>query len=1028
MMMRSIAFFQKKYVPIIGIFSLLCLNINAQTWSAQEAYFGWYGDSPRTTPNATVITTSIATASVMSGGTGVAFTSTQDGVATVFKADNINSTSMATAVANGDYIKATLYIPLGNKKIRFTYASLVGTIGTWQGAYTYGMTVTDIATGVSTTVFQDVAVPTTQTNVPQTLATPYEMLPGKDYEVRWYMYGASFSSNVTRALDNPVLYFQTLTCYAAATPPALSATSKSNVCPGTTIDLSTITVSNTPANTVFEWHSGTPATAGNKLTDVSTVVAGTYYGVFYDATYNCYSNTTAVTALSNTCTPVPSLCTSQAVFYSQNFGAGAGIGAALPVSQIPSYTYNSNNYTVDGQYTIIQNPRNGLIINGGGPWLNGTDHTGDVNGRMLLVNGSSPGQIAYNQPVTGLVIGRTYAVRTFIANIIDATKGNFPLLPNINFYIKDASNNVLATTSTGDIPISATLTWLQKEMSFVATTTSVTFQLVSNTVSGNGNDFVLDDITFYEKVEPLLSSVTATVSCPSYTTDLNAITVSNLPSGIGASLSWHSGTPATAANKLTNIAALPAGTYYAAFTDGTCYSNATPFTVTTVPCVPVANLCTSQAIFYSQNFGAGAGIGPALPVSQIPSYTYNSNNSTVDGQYTLIQNPRNGLLFGSNSPWLTGSDHTGNANGRMLLVNGSNPGQIAYNQPVTGLVIGRTYVVRTFIANVIDATTGSYPLLPNINFYIKDAANTTLATTSTGDIPISATLTWLQKEMSFVATTTTVTFQLVSNNTSGNGNDFALDDITFYEKVEPILSINNTIPICPATTANLSSVTVNNLPVGASLSWHSGTPATTPNKLSNITALSAGTYYAAFTDGTCYSNTTPFVVQPNNCVVESKTNVCPDKTVNLSSIGTTNLPSGALIEWHTGTPATVANKINDITALGAGTYYFVFYDPIAKCYSNTTPFLVNIVSCPCPTLGVSASSAAPVTCSGGSITLTAAATGLYPLCQIQWQNSTNGVSWSSISGANASTYVVVALTASMRYRAIVVCPQDNCCN
>jgi hypothetical protein len=351
-------------------------------------------------------------------------------------------------------------------------------------------------------------------------------------------------------------------------------------------------------------------------------------------------------------------------------------------------------------------------------------------------------------------------------------------------------------------------------------------------------------------------------------------------------------------------------------------------------------------VFYSQDFGAGTGIGAALPASQIPSYTYNSNNFTVDGQYTIIQNPRNGLIIGSGGPWLNGTDHTGNANGRMLLVNGSSPGQIAYNQPVTGLVIGRTYAVRTFIANVINGTTGSFPLLPNINFYIKDAANNTLATTSTGDIPISPTLTWLQREMSFVATTTSVTFQLVSNNTSGNGNDFALDDITFYEKVEPLLSSTSTTVTCPAKTANVSSVTVSNLPTGARLSWHTSTPATAANEITNISALTAGTYYVAFTDG--------------------------------------------------------------------------------LCYSNPTPFIVNTVFCPCPT--VSVSSSAPITCSGGNVTLTATTTGLYPTCQLQWQNSADGVSWASISGANTSTYIITALTATMRYRAIVVCPDDKCCN
>ncbi|MFY7911098.1 MAG: hypothetical protein ACOVO2_16140 [Emticicia sp.] len=99
-----------------------------------------------------------------------------------------------------------------------------------------------------------------------------------------------------------------LACNAGGIAPVLSATTKSNTCPTSTVDLTTITASNTPANTVLEWHSATPATAANKVAVPSAVVAGTYYAVFYDAVNNCYSNNfgtvgaTAVTATVISCT------------------------------------------------------------------------------------------------------------------------------------------------------------------------------------------------------------------------------------------------------------------------------------------------------------------------------------------------------------------------------------------------------------------------------------------------------------------------------------------------------------------------------------------------------------------------------------------------------------------------------------------------------------------------------------------------------------------------------------------------------
>lgn len=96
-----------------------------------------------------------------------------------------------------------------------------------------------------------------------------------------------------------------LSCSAGTTAPTLSSTTISNVCPATTVNLTTITASNLPASTTLTWHTGTPATTANKITGTA-VAAGIYYAAFFDATNNCYSGasgsaTTAVTATVNSC-------------------------------------------------------------------------------------------------------------------------------------------------------------------------------------------------------------------------------------------------------------------------------------------------------------------------------------------------------------------------------------------------------------------------------------------------------------------------------------------------------------------------------------------------------------------------------------------------------------------------------------------------------------------------------------------------------------------------------------------------------
>lgn len=107
---------------------------------------------------------------------------------------------------------------------------------------------------------------------------------------------------------NPCDFILTPPCVAGTTAPTLSAITKANVCPATTVDLTTITASNTPAGTTLTWHTATPATTANEITGTA-VAAGTYHAAFFDATANCYSGTSgsgsatrAVTATVSTCT------------------------------------------------------------------------------------------------------------------------------------------------------------------------------------------------------------------------------------------------------------------------------------------------------------------------------------------------------------------------------------------------------------------------------------------------------------------------------------------------------------------------------------------------------------------------------------------------------------------------------------------------------------------------------------------------------------------------------------------------------
>lgn len=90
-------------------------------------------------------------------------------------------------------------------------------------------------------------------------------------------------------------------------------------------------------------------------------------------------------------------------------------------------------------------------------------------------------------------------------------------------------------------------------------------------------------------------------------------------------------------------------------------------------------------------------------------------------------------------------------------------------------------------------------------------------------------------------------------------------------------------------------------------------------------------------------------VAGENSPILSSTSISGPGTVNLSTITASNLPASTTLTWHTGTPATTANKIANPTAYAtSGTVYAAFFDAVSNCYSGagvaTTAVNVTITS------------------------------------------------------------------------------------
>ncbi|MGZ5248100.1 MAG: hypothetical protein ACXWV5_13450, partial [Flavitalea sp.] len=192
--------------------------------------------------------------------------------------------------------------------------------------------------------------------------------------------------------------------------------------------------------------------------------------------------------------------------------------------------------------------------------------------------------------------------------------------------------------------------------------------------------------------------------------------------------------------------------------------------------ISFAQLCTGSLGDPVVNITFGAGSNPGSSISGSTNMQFNQADCPADGQYT-IRNSTSGC-FGNAWYNLT-EDHTpGDNNGYFMLINASFTPSDFYVQKVTGLCSNTTYEFASWIMNVINYTNS---ILPDITFSIEEEDGTILATSNSGPINVSSSAQWKQYGFFFTtpANINTVVIRMRNNAPGGNGNDLALDDITF---------------------------------------------------------------------------------------------------------------------------------------------------------------------------------------------------------------------------------------------------------
>lgn len=176
-----------------------------------------------------------------------------------------------------------------------------------------------------------------------------------------------------------------------------------------------------------------------------------------------------------------------------------------------------------------------------------------------------------------------------------------------------------------------------------------------------------------------------------------------------------------------------------------------------------------ENIFTDGDFGTGNTNVVSTDPQIAPGYIYESHPPPNDGEYTIANYTGYWDLFPG---WIKIYDNSPDNFGYMMVVNASNEPGLFYENEITGLCDNTLYEFSADVINLIN--TGGNMIKPNISFLLDGVVEYT-----TGSVPESEE--WITYGFTFttVAGQSSVNLSLRNNAPGGNGNDLAIDNISF---------------------------------------------------------------------------------------------------------------------------------------------------------------------------------------------------------------------------------------------------------
>ena len=457
-------------------------------------------------------------------------------------------------------------------------------------------------------------------------------------------------------------------------------------------------------------------------------------------------------------------------------------------------------------------------------------------------------------------------------------------------------------------------------------------------------------------------------------------------------------------------------------TNGTTWSNITGATSGTLSfATTTADNNKQYRAVWTNIAGTINSIAATLTVNAVPVLS-SSLTATATSGTAFAYTPASattGTTFAWSRAVVTGiSNATANGNGNVsetLINTTTSPVNVTYVYTLTANGCSNTQnVVVTVNANIIAPAVTTQPAsqtrCAGVNASFSSAASGSPAPTVQWQVSTNGT-TWNNITG---ATTSTLSF---ATTTADNNKQYRAVWINLGGTVNSnaaTLTVNS-IPSAPSVSvtnncAN-SLLTATGAP-GATFTWSVGAPA------NPITVTAGGTYTVTQT--------------VNGCTSPAGSGVAAPKPIPALSSGLTRTASSGTAFTYTATSTTpgttfawsraAVSGISNAASNGTGNINETLVNTTASSVNVTYVYTLTANGCTNTqnvVVTVSASTAAPVVttqpssqtrCAGSNASFSSAASGS-PAPTVQWQVSTNGFTWSNITGATASTLSFATTTA-----------------